>query len=35
MIAKSERLTVFSEAERVALYGLPDFDDDQRLESYN
>lgn len=32
MIAKSERLSVLSEAEQVALYGLPDFDDDQRLE---
>lgn len=31
-IAKSERLTVLSEAEQEALYGLPDFDDAQRLE---
>jgi len=26
MIAKSERLTVLSDAEQEALYGLPDFD---------
>jgi len=32
MIAKSERLTVLSDAEQEALYGLPDFDDAQRLE---
>lgn len=32
MIARSERLTVLSEAEQEALYGLPDFDDAQRLE---
>jgi hypothetical protein len=32
MIAKSERLTVLSEAEQYALYGLPDFDDAQRLK---
>jgi len=32
MIAKSERLTVFSAAEQEALYGVPDFDDTQRLE---
>ncbi|EDA2573881.1 TPA: hypothetical protein H5076_004917, partial [Escherichia coli] len=31
-IAKSERLTVLSDAEQEALYGLPDFDDAQRLE---
>ena len=31
MIAKSERLTVLSDAEQEALYGLPDFDDAQRL----
>jgi len=31
-IAKSERLTVLSQAEQEALYGLPDFDDAQRLE---
>jgi hypothetical protein len=29
---KSERLTVLSEAEQFALYGLPDFDDAQRLD---
>jgi hypothetical protein len=29
---KSERLTVLSDAEQEALYGLPDFDDPQRLE---
>jgi len=32
LIAKSERLTVLSEAEQYALYGLPDFDDAQRLD---
>ena len=32
MTGKSERLTVLSEAEQVALYGLPDFDDEQRLD---
>ncbi len=32
MIAKNERLAVLSEAEQEALYGLPDFDDAQRLE---
>ena len=32
MIAKSERLTVLSDAEQEALYALPDFDDAQRLE---
>jgi hypothetical protein len=31
MIAKSERLTVLSDAEQEALYDLPDFDDAQRL----
>lgn len=31
-IAKNERLTVLSEAEQEAIYGLPDFDDAQRLE---
>ena len=34
MIAKSERLSVLSEAEHEALYGLPDFDDAQRLEYF-
>ena len=33
MISKSERLAVLSDAEQEALYGLPDFDDGQRLES--
>ncbi len=32
MAAKNKLLTVLSEAEQYALYGLPDFDDDQRLE---
>ena len=32
MIANSERLAVLSEAEQQALYGLPDFDDAQRLQ---
>lgn len=32
MTAKSERLSVLSEAEQEALYGLPDFDDGQRLD---
>ena len=32
MIGKSERLTILSDAEQEALYGLPDFDDAQRLE---
>jgi len=32
MIAKSERLTILSDAEQEALYGLPDFDEAQRLE---
>ncbi|MGO9432093.1 Tn3 family transposase [Rhodoblastus sp.] len=31
MTTKSERLTVLSEAEQFALYGLPDFDDGQRM----
>lgn len=30
----SKRLTVFSEAEKCALYGLPDFDDFQRAEFF-
>lgn len=34
MFSKSKRLTIASEAERVALYGLPDFDDDQRMEYF-
>lgn len=32
MRATNERLTILSEAEQAALYELPDFDDDQRLE---
>ena len=32
MAAKNKLLTVFSDAERSALYGLPDFDDGQQLE---
>jgi TnpA family transposase len=32
MPPQSERLTVLSEAEQFALYGLPDFDDGQRLD---
>src|SRR3954463_1636945 len=31
----SKRLTVLSEAERLALYGLPDFDDFQRAEFFD
>ena len=30
----NKRLTVLSEAERLALYGLPDFDDFQRAEFF-
>ena len=30
----SKRLTVLSEAEKLALYGLPDFDDFQRAEFF-
>lgn len=30
--SKSERLAVLNNAEQEALYGLPDFDDTQRLE---
>jgi hypothetical protein len=32
MANKSERLAVLSDAEQFALYGLPDFDDRQRLD---
>ncbi len=32
MRASNERLTILSDAEQSALYDLPDFDDDQRLE---
>lgn len=35
MPAKSERLTILSEAEQFALYGLPDFDDRQRLHYFS
>jgi hypothetical protein len=31
MANKSERLTILSDAEQFALYGLPDFDDRQRV----
>jgi len=31
---RSKRLTVLSEAEKLALYGLPDFDDFQRAEFF-
>ena len=31
---RSKRLTVLSEAEKLALYGLPDFDDFQRIEFF-
>jgi hypothetical protein len=32
MATKSDRLAILSDAEQFALYGLPDFDDGQRLE---
>jgi hypothetical protein len=32
MATKSKRLTLLSDAEQFALYGLPDFDDGQQLE---
>jgi len=32
MVWKNKLLTILSEAEQYALYGLPDFDDAQRLE---
>ena len=35
MPAKSERLTILSEGEQFALYGLPDFDDRQRLHYFS
>src|ERR1035441_5017851 len=31
---RSKRLTILSESEKLALYGLPDFDDFQRLEFF-
>lgn len=34
ILSKSERLTVLNHAEQEALYGLPDFDDTQRLEFF-
>ena len=35
MYATNKRLTILSEAEQAALYELPDFDDEQRLEYLN
>ena len=32
MSTKNKRLSVLSDAEQEALYGLPDFDDSQQLE---
>jgi hypothetical protein len=32
MTSKNKLLTILSDAEQFALYGLPDFDDGQRLE---
>jgi hypothetical protein len=32
MSIQNERLTVLSEAEKAALYEIPDFDDDKTLE---
>ena len=32
MVTKNKRLSVLSEAEQFALYGLPDFDDSQRMQ---
>lgn len=32
MSSKNERLSVLSDAEQFALYGLPDFDDGQQME---
>jgi hypothetical protein len=32
MATKNKLLTILSEAEQFALYGLPDFDDRQRLD---
>src|SRR6266481_9634721 len=34
MFTKSERLNVLSEAEQFALYGLPDFDESQRMDYF-
>ena len=35
MRASNERLTILSEAEQAALYELPNFDDEQRLNYLN
>ncbi len=35
MRASNERLTILSEAEQAALYEIPDFDDEQRLNYLN
>jgi len=32
MSIKNKNLTILSEVEKFALYGLPDFDNDQRME---
>jgi hypothetical protein len=32
MATQSDRLAILSDTEQFALYGLPDFDDGQRLE---
>ena len=34
MLTKSERLNILSSQEQLALYGLPDFDDSQRMEYF-
>jgi hypothetical protein len=34
MSMKSERLNILSSTEQFALYGLPDFDDDQRMDYF-
>jgi hypothetical protein len=34
MSANCKRLNVLSQAEQLALYGLPDFDDSQRMEYF-
>ena len=33
-MTKSERLNILSEIEAFAFYGLPDFDDEQRLKYF-
>lgn len=35
MSSQNERPTILSEAEQSALYDIPDFDDDQRLDFLN